>query len=103
MKTRRLELHEKLCDILGSRHCYYRPPESVKLKYPCIVYDKRTGDSQYADNGSYIYEQSYDVTVIDHDPDSEIGDKIIKSFQMCRADRSYAVDNLYHNVYVLYY
>lgn len=103
MKTRRLELHEKLCEVLGSRHCYYRPPESVKLVYPCIIYDKRTGDSWYADNGSYIFGQGYDVTVIDKDPDSEIGDRIMQAFQMCRSDRSYVSDNLYHSLYVIYY
>lgn len=103
MKTRRLELHEELCNILGSRNCYYRPPESVKLKYPCIVYAERNGDTQYANDRSYIHKRAYDVTVIDKDPDSEIGDKIVWSFPYCRSDRSFTSDNLFHDVYVIYY
>ena len=34
----RLDLHEELCELLGSRHVYFQPPESIKLIYPCIVY-----------------------------------------------------------------
>ena len=33
MKTR-YELHEFLCEILGSRNVYFQPPESVKMKDP---------------------------------------------------------------------
>ena len=39
MKTR-YELHEFLCEILGSRNVYFQPPESVKMKYPAIVYER---------------------------------------------------------------
>ena len=35
---RRLELHEILCTILGSRNVYFQPPESIKMNYPAIVY-----------------------------------------------------------------
>lgn len=36
----RLELQSKLVELLGSKHVYYQPPESVKIEYPAIVYSK---------------------------------------------------------------
>ena len=39
MKTR-LELQNKLEELLGFRHVYYQPPESVKMEYPAIRYSK---------------------------------------------------------------
>ena len=37
---RRLQLHEELCSVLGSRNVYFQPPETIKLTYPCIIYSK---------------------------------------------------------------
>lgn len=34
----RLELQNKLEELLGSRHVYFQPPESVKMEYPAIKY-----------------------------------------------------------------
>ena len=36
----RLELHRILNDIPGVRGVYYQPPESLKLKYPAIIYSR---------------------------------------------------------------
>ena len=47
---RRLQFHRILCEILGSEYVYFQPPESKKLHYPCIVYNRATGLSNYADN-----------------------------------------------------
>lgn len=100
---RRLELHEKLCDILGSRQCYFNPPESVKLKYPCIVYNRENGDSRYAGNYLYRYYKSYSITVIDRNPDSEYPDTIHASFPLCQFERWFVSDGLSHWVLRLFY
>jgi hypothetical protein len=34
----RLELHEELCAVLGSRNVYFMTPESVKMNYDAIRY-----------------------------------------------------------------
>lgn len=99
----RLDLHQELTDILGSSHAYYQPPESIKLTYPCIVYSRSSGDTDFADNSPYRFTRRYQITVIDKDPDSDIPDKIATHFPMCVFDRVYMSDNLNHFVLNLYY
>lgn len=98
----RLELHEKLCEILGSRNVYFQPPASVRLNYPAIVYSRKDIDNQYADDLVYKQDFEYDVTVIDPNPDSEIVVEVSR-LPTCRFDRNYKVDNLNHDVFTLFY
>lgn len=98
----RIELHEELCDVLGSRNVYFQPPESIKMKYPCIVYNLSSGDTKYADDYVYSFTRRYNVTIIDKDPDSEIPDGMSR-FKMCSFDRMFTSDNLNHFVFNLYY
>lgn len=99
----RLDLHEELCDVLGTRNVYFQPPESVKLVYPCIVYSTSGVFKLNANNRLYKSRNSYEVIVIDHDPDTDIFDRILAHFPMSRFDRSYTSDNLNHYVLTLYY
>lgn len=99
----RLELHEKLLDLLGSSNVYYQPPETIKMEYPCIVYELDTGDSTYADNFPYRFMKRYQITYITTDPDDDdiFGELVI--LPMCRFDRRYIADNLYHDTFKLYF
>ena len=99
----RLELHEELVGLLGSRNIYFQPPESIKLNYPCIVYSISGISKRNANNKMYNNAIEYEVIVIDKDPDSEIPMKILAHFPMCRFDRSYTSDNLNHSALTLYY
>lgn len=99
---RRLELHEKLCDILGTRNVYYQPPESINMKYPAITYFRNDIGNDFANNNVYVQSHEYEVIVIDYDPDSEIVDAVSK-FPSCRYNRHYISDNLNHDVFTLYY
>ena len=99
----RLELHEEFCNILGSRNAYFQPPASIKLNYPCIVYSISSVNKQNANDKMYKSMNEYKVVVIDSDPDSEIPNKIVAHFPMCRFDRAYTSDNLNHSALSLYY
>ena len=99
----RLTLQTELERILGSSNVYFQPPESVKMNYPAIVYGRSSGDTQFANNRPYIFVQSYDITVIDKNPDSEIAENIVKHFPMSRYDRNFKSDNLNHDVVHTYY
>ena len=100
---RRLELHKRLCDALGSRNVYFQPPESVKMKYPAIVYTRDSVESRYADNGVYLFlRRKYTVMIIDRDPDSEIVEKIA-SMPTSRFERHFVSDNLNHDVFTIFY
>ena len=103
MARSRLELHEELCNVLGSSNVYFQPPESIKMKYPCIVYERSTGDTLHADNKPYLFTPRYSLTVIDKDPDSPIVQRIAETFSMCRYNRHFTVDNLNHDTFELYY
>lgn len=98
----RLELHELLCDILGSRNAYYQPPAPVQMEYPAIKYSRKDIENSYADNSVYMQSLAYEVTVIDEDPDSEIVEKVSK-LPTCSFERHYEADNLNHDVFILYY
>ena len=89
-------LHE-LCE-----HVYFQPPESFKLQFPCIVYERRSGDTTYADNLPYRFEYCYTITVIDANPDSELPKKVAM-LPMCKMDRCFTSDNLNHTTFIMYY
>ena len=99
----RLELHEELCELLGTRNVYFQPPESIKLSYPCIKYSKTGVDKRNANNRPYKSIKEYGIIVIDPNPDSNISDRILNHFSMCRFDREYTTDNLNHTSLTLYY
>lgn len=101
MANDRLELHELLCQVLGSRNVYFQPPESVKMKYPAIKYNRDKINNTSADNITYKQDVSYVITVIDRDPDSEIVERVSQIPHIVH-DRHYVADNLNHDVYTLY-
>lgn len=98
----RLNLHNKLVSILGSRNVYFQPPETIKLSYPCIVYERYDIRNTHADDGIYLSECNYRVTVIDSDPDSVIVEKLSK-LPKTRFIRHLVVDNLNHDIFSIYY
>ena len=102
MAKNREDLQLVLEGLLGSRNVYFQPPESLKLKYPCIVYEIGNVRDDYANNSEYHRHKLYTVTVIDEDPDTELTDKML-DLSYCRFNRRFVVDNLYHDVFDLYY
>lgn len=99
----RLNLHEELCALLGTRSVYFQPPESVKLNFPCIVYSRSGADTDYAENKTYNMTYQYNVQIISKDPDNDLAQMLAKHFQMCRYTRRFVLDNLYHDNLILYY
>ena len=53
--NRRLELHSKLVQLIGNNNVYFQPPASVKMSYPCVVYNIGNGEAKRADNQLYGY------------------------------------------------
>lgn len=100
--NRREELHEILCEALGSRNVYFQPPESIKMKYPAIVYSRDDIGNSFANDSVYMQSLAYSVTVIDSDPDSEIVAKVSR-LPRCQYDRHYKADNLNHDMFTIYY
>ena len=99
---RQLELQQILVNILGSNNVYFQPPPTLKIKYPCIVYERSSIETIYADDKPYLNHTRYTVTLIGNDPDSEFVKKILE-LPMCSYDRFFTSDNLNHDVFSLYY
>lgn len=99
----RLELHEELCTILGSRKVYFQPPESRKLEFPCFIYHLASGSTKRADNYTYNYVRQYDLLYVTKNPDDPLIDRLVRAFPLIRFSRFYAKDNLNHYAYSLFY
>lgn len=98
----RLDLHNKLVDILGSNNVYYQPPTNLRMAYPAIIYSRSNIRNSNANDNVYTQSFFYEVIVIDQKSDSEIVERISK-LPKIRFDRQYVSDNLYHNVFTIYY
>ena len=95
-------LHEKLCEILGSRNVYFDPPSNIHINYPCIIYKRIAAESRRADNGRYIVWYPYDVQVISKDPDYELFDTFLSYFDNGREGAPFVKDNLHHSNFTIY-
>lgn len=98
----RADLHTLFEEILGSKNVYYDPPESVKMNYDAIRYKRRRIDNTFANNKVYRQDDSYEVTAIYRNPDSDLPRKL-SQLPMCAHDRHYKASNLNHDVFVLYW
>lgn len=98
----RLDLQSQFEEILGSKNVYFQPPESIKLKYPCIIYSLADIYTRNADDLHYSMQKVYNVSVISRDPDNDIALSIL-NLPKVRFDRRYVADNLYHDILTLYY
>lgn len=104
MMKSRLDLQTELETILGSNHVYFQPPESIRMKYPCIVYERDGLDVKAADDIKYDMTMRYEVIYIAKDPDcNDFIQKMLESFKYIRYDRHFISDNMNHETFVLYY
>lgn len=99
---RRLELQTVLETLLGNRNVYFQPPESMIMKYPCIVYRRSRMASKFANNKLYLNKVGYLVTIIDPAPNNSVVGKILE-LPTCSYDREYVSKNLNHTVLNLYF
>ena len=106
----RLELDDILSGIIEkyigtdsvSKHLFFQPPESVKLSYPCIIYNLSDVKYVFADNVPYVFSNRYSITVIDRNPDGKLKYEI-SMLPLCSASRFFTSDNLNHYVFDLYF
>lgn len=99
----RAELQVILQTLLGSDHVYFQPPESMKLQYPCFVYERNPGYTARADNKLYRYKEHYQLTYITDDADTQMPVTVLRLFEHCGYERVFVFENLYHHVFNLYY
>ena len=98
------ELQEILQEIMGDDgKAYFQPPENLKLKYPCIVFDRSGARVANADNLPYRITKSYTITLITRSADNDkYLDKLLQ-LPMSSFDREFISDGLVHEVFSIYF
>lgn len=81
---------------------YFQPPENVKIKYPCIVYSRTRIDNTFANNEVYRLDHAYQLVYIHTNPDDPMID-VLAQLPTCRFQREYVSDQLYHDVFIIYW
>lgn len=99
----RENLQIELEAALGLKNVYFQPPESIKIRYPAIIYSLGGIHVRKADNMNYINGKNYTINLIHTDPDNEIMDVLMNKFEYISFDRFYVADNLYHYIFEIYY
>lgn len=98
---KREELHAVLVDFLGSNRVYFQPP--ARLEYPCIIYQLDDYDTDYGNDKIYRFKKRYSVTLIGRNPDVDDFTQKMFGLEYCSFNRRFINDNLYHDVFNLYW
>lgn len=102
---RRLEIDKVLRSIVkqrcGEENVYYQPPTGLKMRYPCICYERSRIGNEHADGRVYRQTAEYTVTVIDTKPDSLMTANV-SVLERCAYVRRFISDNLYHDVFTIW-
>lgn len=85
-----------------AENVHFQPPSGIEMGFPAITYSRSQAVTEFADNLPYRRGQSYTVTVIHHDPDNRVKDKVA-AMPYCTFERWYANDGLNHDVYNLFF
>ena len=102
MARTRAELDRILRTTLGSTNVYFDPPESFKLKYPCIVYGLSAHKERWGDNIPYTKMKRYNMTYITRDADDPMIETL-EDLEYCHLNRPYTADGLFHYAYDIYF
>ena len=96
----RIELDDVLRAILGSENVYFDAPEDEVMSYPAIRYSLGQINNAYANDAVYMQRRTYNLVVIDENPDSEI---VLKISQLpnCKSGRHYTTDGLHHDTFTI--
>ena len=100
--NKRLQLHEKLCELIGSRNVYFQPPGKEGMKYPAIKYSLEDLNNDFANNNVYKQSTYYQVIVLDKNPDGDIF-KHVSRLPGCSFINHYKADNINHYVFRIDY
>ena len=99
---RRLQLHDLLIDILGSRNVYFQPPDGSTVKYPCIIYSIDDIDINHANNKPYAHKTKYLIKLVDKNIETSTKDKILL-LSTCKFVDHYVSNNLHHFLFNIYF
>lgn len=83
---------------------YFQPPSSVHLEYPCWVVERAKVYQPKANNRTYLFQVGYRCMYMNRvEPDPEVLDMIPRRYECCQYQNHYVVDNIHHDVFLIYY
>lgn len=82
---------------------YFQPPSDVRMNFPAIIYTRDRPFMNKANNGAYMFQWSYRITVVDTTPDSDIPESLVRAFSTCVVDSTAVIEGLNHTYLTLYY
>lgn len=99
--NKRVELHDELKNICPN--VYFQAPGNMSMQYPAILYSIKDLGFPKASNINYKRLTSYDLTIVDEDPESPLVAEVLNTFTYAKFDRHFVSDGLNHFVIQLYY
>ena len=99
---RRIALHN-LLKSSNPASCWFQPPDNTKLVYPAIVYKRKHGNSEYADNRTYRFTPCYEIKVFDANPDSPFIPWMVENVPGVRYVNHYTTGGLNVEVFEVYW
>lgn len=99
---RRVALHN-LLKSSNPACCWFQPPDNTELVYPAIVYKRKHGNIDHADNRAYLYKPCYEIKVFDADPDSAFIGWMIENVPGVRYVNHYTTNGLNVEVFEVYW
>lgn len=101
MDQKQTKLHEMLVNAASPYPVYFQPPMTLRLQYPCLVYQLDRISARHANNLPYHADRSYTMTFITLDPVNTVKDKLAL-LPKCRMNRFYTAENMNHYTYTIY-
>ena len=99
---RRIALHN-LLKSSNPASCWFQPPDNTKLVYPAIVYKRKHGNINHADNRAYLCKPCYEIKVFDANPDSPFIQWMIENVPGVRYVNHFTSNNLNVEVFEVYW
>lgn len=97
----RKDFHKKLEQAFGCK-CYFQPPETLKLTYPCVVYAFERFDTRRANNLNYIINERYKISFLHKDADNGTVKQVMRKFEKIAHVQHYITNGVYNDVYFIY-
>ena len=95
-------LRDLLKSILGSNNVYFQPPPTIKIEYPCIIFERDADQATRADDKRYTSMYRYSILYIRRTHDTAVPEAIL-DLPLCSYDRFYTADGLNHDAFSIYY
>lgn len=95
----RVDLQNKLEEILGSSNVYFQAPPNTGMKYPAIVYSFERFNRRNADNQPYIVTGRWQITHMYKSIKNDLKEKFIFDIPCCSFERRIVKDGIYNDYY----